>query len=93
MRNEPRVEFTPFFDKQRKQAPLAIKEAFQETVALFLEDPDHPTLRNHELKEKFAGYRSIDVTPDVRAVFKQARSGGQTVIVFHLLGTHKELYG
>jgi addiction module RelE/StbE family toxin len=74
-------------------APLEIKEAFRETLALFLEDPHHPFLRNHPLKEQFAGYRSIDVTDDWRAVFKESSTGDRVVITFHLIGTHKELYG
>jgi mRNA-degrading endonuclease YafQ of YafQ-DinJ toxin-antitoxin module len=93
MKNDPRIEFTPFFDKQRKAAPLEIKEAFLETLALFLAHPDHPTLRNHLLKEKFAGYRSIDVTEDWRAVFKETYAGERKLITFHMIGTHHELYG
>jgi hypothetical protein len=45
MKNEPRIEFIPFFNKQRKAAPLEIKEAFRETLELFLENPEHKALR------------------------------------------------
>ena len=93
MKNDPRIEFTPFFDKQRKAAPLEIKEAFLETLALFPAHPDHPTLRNHPLKEKFAGLRSIDVTEDWQAVFKETYAGERKLITFHMIGTHHELYG
>jgi addiction module RelE/StbE family toxin len=93
MKSEPRIEFTDDFNTQRKAAPLAIKEAFRETLALFLEDPHHPFLRNHPLTEQFAGYRSIDVTDDWRAVFKESSTGDRVVITFHLIGTHQELYG
>ncbi len=93
MKNEPRIEFAPFFTKQRKAAPVEIKEAFLDTLELFLEDPDNPFLRNHRLRDKFAGLRSIDVTPDIRAVFREEQSGKRKVITFHMLGTHKDLYG
>lgn len=93
MTNEtPRIEFTPFFDEQRKAAPEEVRKAFLETLSLFLEDPDHPMLRNHALKEKLAGYRSIDVTDDYRALFKESYSGERKVITFHMIGTHKDLY-
>jgi len=92
MKNKPRIEFAPLFTKQRKTAPVEIKEAFLDTLELFLEDPTNPFLRNHPLREKFAGFRSIDVTDDLRAVFKEEQSGERKVITFHMLGTHDELY-
>ena len=87
-----REEFSTRFNKQLEQAPIEIKRAFLEVLHFFRDDPYHPALRNHELKEKFAGYRSIDITEDWRVVFKEDNNG-QKVIIFHLLGTHKQLYG
>lgn len=86
------IEYTSIFSKQRKAAPIAIKQAFLEASTLFLEDPDHPFLRNHPLKKKFTGYRSIDVTGDWRAVFKENIVGGKKIVIFHMLGTHNQLY-
>ena len=88
-----RIEFSSSFNKQLKAAPREIKVAFLETLQLFREEPDHALLRNHTLKEKFTGHRSIDITEDWRAVFKESLSGARKVVTFHLLGTHKELYG
>lgn len=64
MKNQttPLIKYTTLFNKQRKAAPVEIKIAFRETLELFLDDPKSPHLRNHELREKFSGYRSIDVT-------------------------------
>ena len=93
MKNDPHIEFTPLFNKQRKSAPLEIKKAFREAIDLFLENQEHPILRNHRLKKNFAGYRSIDVTPDWRAVFKETKTNKQKVVTFHMLGTHEQLYG
>ncbi len=88
----PRVEFTDFFTKQRKKAPLAIRSAFREALALFLEDSSHPHLRNHPLRKELAGYRSIDISGDWRALFNEKKTTKQTTITFHKIGTHKELY-
>lgn len=67
--------------------------AFIEALQFFKEDPSHSLLRNHPLKEKLAGYRSIDVTEDYRAIFKESKTRKQKIITFHKIGTHRELYG
>ena len=87
------IKYTKRFRGQYHKAGKQIKAAFAQTVDLFWADPQNPFLRNHALQDKFAGYRSIDVTEDWRAVFKETKSGARTVITFHLLGTHEELYG
>jgi addiction module RelE/StbE family toxin len=89
MKNDPLIEFTPLFNKQRKAAPLEIKEAFRETLELFLENPHHEALRNHPLTGQYAGFRSIDVTDDWRALYRQ-ESGR---VIFVDIGTHDQLYG
>lgn len=84
-----RIDFTNLFNKQRKEAPLEIKVAFREALELFLEDRNHIILRNHSLTGKYAGIRSIDVTDDWRALYREE----QERIVFVELGTHDKLYG
>ncbi|HSX40536.1 MAG TPA: hypothetical protein VLF68_02890 [Candidatus Saccharimonadales bacterium] len=88
-----RIEFTGLFNKQRKEVPLEIKIAFRETLDLFLENPDHKILRKHFLKEKYAGYQSIDITPDYRAIFKEVKTERHVSIKFYIIGAHKQLYG
>lgn len=90
--SESLIEFTDNFNKQRKVAPKYIKIAFRETLELFLEDQNHPYLRNHALKEEFASYRSIDITENWRAIFKEVKSKTKNVIIFHMIGTHEQLY-
>lgn len=87
-----RIEYTTRFKRQLNQASLEIKTAFKEARELFYDNQDHSSLRNHALRGKFAGFRSIDVTEDYRALFKIRKTKTQTIITFYLLGTHKELY-
>ena len=87
------LEFTPRFNKRRNAAPAEIKTALLETLELFIENPNHPQLRNHQLKGKYAAYRSIDVSPDWRALFKTKKGAKQTTVKFYTLGTHTQLYG
>ncbi len=93
LQDNPRVEFSSRFNIQLKQTPIEIKIAFRETLELFLENPLHPQLRNHSLKDKYSGYNSIDITEDWRALFHVRESKTQKVITFHIFGTHIQLYG
>lgn len=86
------VRYSILFTKQLKTSPLEIKIAFRQARELFLEDPNHPSLRDHSLKNEFAGYRSIDVTEDYRALYKKRVEGKKEVITFYMIGTHEELY-
>jgi hypothetical protein len=45
MKSEPRIEYTPLFTKQRKAAPMEVKEAFLEALRLYLVAP---TIRRSE---------------------------------------------
>lgn len=91
--NTPLIKYSNLFNKQRKALPLEIKIAFRDARELFLDNPSHSALRNHPLREKFAGYRSIDVTEDYRVLFKEIKAEKQIVIKFYTIGTHEELYG
>lgn len=88
----PRIEFSNRFNKERRACSLEIRVAFREALELFLDHPYHPQLRNHQLQRDLSTYRSIDVTGDVRAIFKERRIGDQVIIIFHRIGTHEELY-
>lgn len=89
MKSEPRIDFTPWFNKQREAAQLEIKQAFRDVLDLFSENPTHEALRSHPLSGKYAGFISIDVTDDWRALYRKERES----IIFVDLGTHDELYG
>lgn len=84
----PRIDFSLIFNKQLTAAPREIRVAFLETLQLFRYDPEHPSLRNHALKDRYAGFRSIDVTGDWRALYRKERER----IIFVDLGTHDQLY-
>ena len=91
--NRTRVEFSDRFNKQLQNTPDEIKAAFADALTLLLTDPTSPALRDHELHGIFAGYRSIDVTEDYRALFRETQTNEQKIIDFQQIGTHKELYG
>jgi addiction module RelE/StbE family toxin len=85
-----RVDLSKKFIKELKKAPINIKNAFRERLELYLSDKYNPILNNHALTGKFTGSRSINVTGDYRAIFRELENG--EVIYFDLLGTHSQPY-
>jgi len=77
------------FDKKYLKLQVKIRDRFRERRDLFLEAPFHPLLDNHALHGKWQGYRSINITDDFRAVFKQENE----TITFVDIDTHHNLYG
>lgn len=87
-----KVKFSRSFSKQYNKAPSKIKSSFEKKLRLFLNNPLHPQLNNHPLTGKLAGYRSINITGDWRAIYSQINERGNPVVIFEALGTHSQLY-
>lgn len=85
-----RIRYARTFKKQYKRLPKKFQEQFDDRVALFVSDPTHPLLRVHPLVGRYAGYWSMNVSGDVRALY---RMDAEEVIIFALIGTHSTLYG
>ena len=86
-------QLSPLFLERSKKVDIRIRKSFDETIAIFEENPFAPQLNNHPLKEPYEGLRSIDITNDYRAIYEEVPSGTEMIAYFSLLGTHKELYG
>ncbi len=76
------------FDKDYKKCSLKVREAFKKRRNLFLENPYHRLLNNHKLTAKYAGYRSLNITGDIRAIYYQS----EDACTFIRISTHSELY-
>lgn len=88
-----RVRFSRKFAKQHEKAEKKIKTAFNERLELFLKNPFHPRLNNHQLTGKLKSCRSINITGDWRAIYSEIKnSSGDAVVIFKMLGTHSQLY-
>jgi addiction module RelE/StbE family toxin len=83
------LQFSRTFKKEYKKMTASQRCAFDERIALFIASPHHPLLRSHKLHGKYVGYRSINITGDIRAIF----CAKETTAVFVRIGTHAELYG
>lgn len=82
------VRFHKHFLKQLKKLPKKDRQRVQERLELFIDTPNHPLLRDHALLGTYHGYRSIDIRPDLRAVYKEYSNEA----IFVTLGTHSQLY-
>ena len=76
-----------------KKVDVRIRKGFKEQIRLFSKSPNNPQLNNHALRNEYEGYRSINITADWRAIYREVHIGDDTVAYFVALGTHKQLYG
>lgn len=83
------IETTKAFDKQYAKLNVKVKISFKRRVTLFKANPFDISLRNHALKGNYLGFRSIDITGDVRVLYT---TQGDTIIIFGFIGTHSQLY-
>lgn len=87
---EIQINYSHSFIKALKKAPRKIKISFRNRLEILLIDKFHPLLHNHQLMGEFQNYRSINISGDWRAIFREFDNG--KVIYFDFLGTHSQLY-
>mgnify|MGYP001604467673 FL=1 len=78
------------FEKRYLKLKPGEMRKFKERQAIFMRYPFHPVLKNHPLHGRYAGYRSIDITGDLRVHYEQV---ADNTVMFSIIGTHHELYG
>ncbi|MEK7161910.1 MAG: type II toxin-antitoxin system mRNA interferase toxin, RelE/StbE family [Patescibacteria group bacterium] len=77
------------FKKEYEKLRPEIKEKFKERRNLYVQDRFNTTLNNHSVDSAYPGCRSINITGDYRAIFKEEND----IITFLYIGTHSQLYG
>lgn len=82
------LQFHRHFTKQLKKLSATERQIVQDRLELFLLDPFHPRLHNHPLHGRYLNYRSIDIRPDLRAIYKDTGDA----FIFVTIGTHSQLY-
>ena len=84
-----KILFHRNFEKQYRRLRQRQKARCKERLALFLKDPFDATLNNHPLRGTYKGYRSINISGDLRAIYKMT---APDVFVFVAVDTHSKLY-
>lgn len=87
------AKFSPTVQKeleniQRKDRKLANR--IEKQIALFEENPKHPSLRTHKLSGTMDNMWSISITMSIRMVYVLL---DQSSVIFVKIGTHDEVYG
>lgn len=83
------IRFHKNFEKQYKKLNHRQKARTKERLQIFLENPFDPRLNNDPLKGKYLDYRSVNISGDLRAIYKFV---SEDEAIFVALGTHSELY-
>lgn len=72
------IQYLRRFKQQYRQLPPPLQQRFDNRLRLFVINPTHPRLRIHLLKGKYAGYWSMNVSGDVRAIYYNR---GDTIVI------------
>jgi len=70
-----KAQYDPDLVRQLKKLDVKIRKSFKEQTLLFTKEPHNPKLRNHPLRDKWEGHRSIDITADYRAIYHEIHEG------------------
>ena len=84
-----RIDREHHFKKQFSRLPSKIKEQFRTRIIVFLKNPYADILNNHKLQGEYAEYRSINITGNVRLIYKEVT---KEYVIFAEIGTHSQLY-
>ncbi len=82
------LRFRKRFRKQVQKLSDPLVEQLGERLELFIANPYHPLLHNHQLSGDYADFRSINISGDLRALYYI--EGDAYVFVY--IGTHAQLY-
>lgn len=83
------LHYSKLFKKKYKALSPQIKSKVEEKLAIFVADQFDEVLNNHKLNGEYKGYRSINITGDIRIVY---RVEDDTICYLHTIGTHSDLY-
>ena len=84
-----RILFHKIFEKKYIKLQQSEKRKFKERKDIFLKTPFHPILNKHSLHGKYLGYSSINITGNLRAVYKLLDN---STVIFVDIDTHSNLY-
>ncbi|MBL7141874.1 type II toxin-antitoxin system mRNA interferase toxin, RelE/StbE family [Patescibacteria group bacterium] len=84
-----KIRFHKNFEKQYKKLKKKEQEKVCERLELFLKNPFNSRLNNHPLKGKYTDYRSINITGDLRAIYKFI---SEEECIFVVIDSHSNLY-
>lgn len=89
-----KVRFSKEFIKQYKKADVRIRKRVDQQINIFSKNPMDLSLRSHTLRGEYEGQRSIDITSDWRAIYREVKvADDEPYAYFTALGSRSQLYG
>lgn len=85
-----KIEYSKKFLKQYYKLSPKIQKQFQKRIVLWLQDPYNLQLHMHALSGEYAGFYSINITGDIRALYQKI---DDTDVTYGFIGNHSQLYG
>ena len=85
-----KIRFHKRFSNDFNRLDSKMSRAFEMRLKEFYQNPYEAKLNNHPLQGKWQGYRSINISGDCRAVYKEIDEGE---VIFITIGSHSRLYG
>jgi mRNA-degrading endonuclease YafQ of YafQ-DinJ toxin-antitoxin module len=82
------IKFHKKFQKALLKQPSQIQKKFFACLDIFVIDQFEYSLNNHALSGELKGWRSINVTGDIRVHFRES---GPDIILMNI-GSHSSLY-
>lgn len=70
------------FTKSYLKLPIRVKRKFDEKLCIFIKNPQESIFNNHALNGEYDGFRSINITGDYRAIFREYPNGAYEFVDF-----------
>ncbi len=83
------LAYSSKFKKSFKKLSKKDKSNFSKKLDFFLDDEYNPILNNHKLHGVYSEYRSINITSDIRVIYKKIN---KDACLLYAIGSHSELY-
>jgi addiction module RelE/StbE family toxin len=84
------VQQLPSFVRSYQKLTEHERKSTDSALALFVRNPFAQELRNHKLKGRYKGFRSISAGFDLRILYRE--EGNHAIIVLVNVGTHEQVY-
>ncbi len=84
-----KIVFHKNFTRKYSKLRLNEKQRFKERRDVFIANLFDPILNNHLLHGKYVGYRSINITGNLRVIYKLLKND---TVIFAEIDSHSNLY-
>lgn len=85
-----KLKYSKRFAKEYKKLTKTQKDLVNDTIEMFVMNPDNPLLNNHALGREHVGAYAISADDDLRIIYRQRNN--YTYVIMLRVGTHQGVY-